>query len=96
METKTCSRCGQEKAIVDFRPYYNGAKGHYTFCRECEKIEGRRKYLLRRCDALTEAQREELAKIEELYKRRSDKGLRSPKQRESCGVNDLLDKYLAD
>ena len=93
METKVCSRCGIEKPIAEFREYYT-VSGTYKYCKECEKIEARRKYLIRKGDAITDAQREELDRIGILYERRRSKGLEAPTDSSSVSVNDLLDKYL--
>ena len=46
MGTKVCKRCGRELPVDQFRNYYGGREGSYSFCKTCEKIEQRRKYLL--------------------------------------------------
>lgn len=96
MQTKICAYCGEEKSIEDFRRYYNCPSGTYTYCRSCEKIEARRKYLKRKCDNISPVQREELEKIEQLYKLRVDKGLAAPGcRRTPNAVSKLLDEQLS-
>ena len=77
METKVCTSCGVDKPINDFRQYYAGRKGHYRYCKACERIETRRKYLVGK-DELAPKELQELADIEELYELRTAKGLRPP------------------
>lgn len=94
MDTKVCSTCGQEKRVDDFRKYYGGRKGQYSFCKECEKIEQRRKYLCR-LETLTELQSKELSAIEQLYAKRSEAGLKVPGQiRSKTGVDELIAKQM--
>lgn len=97
METKTCKRCGKQKPIVDFRSYYGvGQKGSYTFCKECERIESRRKYLLRQGDRLTDKQRQALEAIEQLYARRKEQGLAVPTTRGSNTTDSIVAKQLEE
>ena len=94
---KVCSRCGKELPLEMFRKYYNGREGRYTYCLDCEAIEARRKYLVGRGDALTEAQREELDKISKLYALRASKGLNVPgytKRRCANRISSLVDNLL--
>lgn len=95
---KICSRCGTEQPLSNFRQYYNrGANaGTYKFCKECERIETRRKYLVGRGDAVTQAQKEELASIHRLYDLRASKGLDVPGRirHKPSTVKSLVDAYL--
>lgn len=94
MDTKTCSTCGQTKSVDNFRKYYGGRKGSYTYCKECERIEQRRKYLSKR-ESLTEVEEHELTCIQELYTKREQAGLRVfGKTRRSVGVTDIVDKHM--
>lgn len=95
MQTKICSRCGVEKPVEAFRPYYGNRKGHYKFCRECERIEERRKYLCRKSD-LTAQQLDELRKIEKLYELRTADGLDVPGKaaHKNPSVESLVDSQL--
>lgn len=77
MDTKLCRSCGVDKPIDCFRQYYGTQKGRYTYCKECESIESRRKYLTRKT-ALTESERQDLANIQELYSLRVARGLNPP------------------
>ena len=93
---KTCSRCGETKPVEAFRKYYN-RDSTYKFCKECERIEARRKYLVARGDALTDAQAAELASINKLYSYREARGLDIPgKSRSRCSnrVATLVDEQL--
>lgn len=95
MSTKICKNCGQEKSVDLFRHYYDGRKGTYTYCRDCERIETRRKYLKRRGDKCTPAQRKELQDIEELYRARAAKGLHAPGiSQKKPSVADLVEQQL--
>lgn len=95
MDTKVCSTCGQEKSVDAFRKYYGGRKGSYSYCKECERIEQRRKYLVRRLEKLTDSETTELQHIKELYDRREAAGLKVlGKIRNTTGVSDIVDKHL--
>jgi len=100
MDTKVCKRCGVEKPIVDFREYYGGRKGTYSFCKTCERIEQRRKYLVTKdCaspDSLTAEEYDELQKINELYEMRQAAGLKVPIRRPERGVSGLVDSLMAE
>lgn len=95
METKTCKRCGAEKPLIDYRSYYGkNQNGTYTFCKECERIESRRKYLAKLGDAANPTQRAALASIERLYAEREIKGLSVPKRRSVNTTDDIVAKHL--
>lgn len=100
METKVCKRCGREQRVDQFRDYYGGRKGSYSFCKTCEKIEQRRKYLANKDavspDSLTADERAELHKINELYDAWQAAGRKVPVRRPDRGVTDLVDQMLAD
>lgn len=90
---KTCIYCGETKDINNFRPYYNRKTGHYTYCRSCEQIEKRRKYLIRKVE-LTDVETVELMKINKLYEVRRRAGLQSPGQAR-FGVLDQVNQEIA-
>ncbi len=92
METKRCRQCGEIKPTDKFRPYYNGS-GTYTICKGCEKINSRAKYLSRKGDNATEADKSELAKIHQLYEYQRLCGLRPP--RRSVEMENKLDEMLS-
>lgn len=92
MEVKTCKRCGATKPLTEFRDYYGGKPGKYTFCKTCEKIEARRKYL-RRKPELSVVEQQELNEIERLYEQRKARGLTVPRKRTS-GVRSIVEDEL--
>lgn len=92
METKRCRQCGEIKSVDKFRPYYSGS-GTYTICKGCEKINSRAKYLSRKGDKATEADKSELAKIHQLYEYQRLVGLRPP--RRAAEVQNRLDELLS-
>ena len=92
METKRCRQCGEIKPIDKFRPYYNGS-GTYTICKGCEKINSRAKYLSRKGDKATEADKAELAKINQLYEYQRLAGLKPP--RRSTEVESKLEEMIS-
>lgn len=83
MEVQKCKQCGEVKSLTQFRKYYGKLKGHYKACKDCEKINQRYKYLLRRSDTkpLNEAEQREVAGIEELYAVQRSAGLVPPQRR---------------
>jgi hypothetical protein len=94
---KTCSRCGETKPVENFRNYYD-KPGKYRHCKECERIESRRKYLVRRGDAITAEQQEELDSINKLYESRFNAGLSAPgyaRQPHRSKVSDMVNEQLA-
>lgn len=97
METKRCRQCGEVKPTDKFRPYYN-SEGIYTICKACEKINSRAKYLMRKGDKATEADKAELAKIEQLYEYQRIAGLKPPRRRNDLqksleAFDALISKY---
>ena len=90
METKTCKRCGTEQPVDNFRMYYNGHASRYTFCRTCERIEARRKYLVRGYERLNDEQKKELESIEALYEARQAAGLAVPGRSRGASVVSLI------
>lgn len=95
MSTKVCKFCGQEKSVDNFRHYYDGRRGTYTYCRDCERIETRRKYLTRRGDKCTPEQIQELQEIHTLYQARAAKGLHAPGVTpKKPSVADLVEQQL--
>lgn len=100
MDTKVCCRCGVEKPINDFRKYYGGRKGRYTYCLSCEKLDFRRKYLvglLELREELREDQQAELDAINALYDARAAHGLSDPRDHthsRSIGVMDMVQEEM--
>lgn len=93
METKKCKQCGEIKPLSNFRPYYSGS-GTYTVCNVCEKINSRAKYLTRKGDKATDADRAELARIQQLYQYQRLVGLKPPQTAAYKRVVDELDRLL--
>ena len=79
MSYKTCRQCGLLKPIDHYRKYYGGRSGHYTTCKQCEKINSRLKYLEGKT-SLTEPERIERDKIIQLYEAQQAAGLRPPRR----------------
>lgn len=77
MEAKVCRQCGELKPLSQYRKYYGGRTGHYTTCKQCEKINSRLKYLESK-ETLTEVERIERDKILKLYDAQRGAGLRPP------------------
>ena len=85
--TKECSVCGRQQPLDLFRVYPQSGK-HWPYCKECESIEIRRKYLQRKkteyyCGdrsqgktVFTENEMRELEDINELYRRHEAAGRR--------------------
>lgn len=101
METKMCKRCGIERPIDQFRRYYNRTKGLYSFCKTCERIEQRRKYLVAKDavsrDGLSSNEQQELDKIEELYEYHTSCGRAVPGKRKAshsviADIEDIMNK----
>lgn len=81
-KVRRCKQCGEVKQLSSdfFRPYYGeNAKGFYRICKTCERINNRYKYLTGKGDAATQADLEEIARIEELYNTMRELGLEPPK-----------------
>ena len=95
METKVCRQCGTIKPIEQFRQYYGGRQGTYTICRSCEAINSRAKYLRRKGEKQSEADKAELAKIEELYYLQRACGLKPPASRVIASRADELDVLIS-
>lgn len=93
---KVCKQCGLQKDDKAFRPLY-GRPGTYNVCYECERINSRRKYLLRKAE-LTASESAELQSIEDLYARQRSMGLRPPHRRYSTKavVSNVVDTYNAE
>lgn len=92
-----CRQCGEMLPISNFRPYY-GTKGYYKICKSCEKINSRAKYLTRKGDKATEAEKKELAHIEQLYEYQRLMGLKPPRRRKDvqeklAEFDQILQKY---
>ncbi len=78
MDKKTCRQCGRLKDVSDFRLYYNRDGSRYTYCRECEAVNSREKYLRNKKNKSTE-EVEELEQIHNLYRTQLDRGLNPPR-----------------
>jgi len=79
---RKCKQCGEVKQLSSefFRKYYGeNAKGFYRVCRTCERINNRYKYLIGKGDAATQADLEEIKRIEELYDTLRELGLEPPR-----------------
>ena len=79
---RKCKQCGEVKQLSSefFRKYYGeNAKGFYRICKTCERINNRYKYLTGKGDAATQADLEEIARIEELYDTLRELGLEPPR-----------------
>ena len=89
-----CKQCGEVLPISSYRQYYHG-DGHYKVCRNCEKVNSRAKYLKRKGDKATPAEKNELAKIEQLYEYQRLAGLQPPRHRgELQSAMDELDSLI--
>ena len=79
---RKCKQCGEVKQLSSdfFRPYYGkNARGFYRVCKTCESINNRYKYLTGKGDAATQADLEEIRRIEELYDTLRELGLEPPR-----------------
>ena len=99
IKIKACKQCGELKPLEQFRNYYGGRKGTYTVCKSCEKINARAKYLRRKGDEISEAEANELSKIEQLYDAQRAAGLQPPnsdngRSKPVAGsLDDMISKY---
>ena len=96
---RKCKQCGEVKQLSSdfFRPYYGeNAKGFYRVCRTCESINNRYKYLIGKGDAATQADLEEIKRIEELYDTLRELGLEPPRYgaRSSSTVHSVVEELL--
>lgn len=79
--------------MSQFRNYYNGRKGTYTICKDCERINSRAKYLERK--ERSEAEQAELEKIYKLYDAQRRCGLQPPNHNDSMRrITDDLDSMI--
>lgn len=85
-----CKQCGDVLPEDMFRQYYN-SPGRYRVCLKCEKINSRAKYLTRKGDKATKAEKDELARIEQLYEYQRLMGLKPPRRRKD--VQEKLDEF---
>ena len=96
---RKCKQCGEVKQLSSdfFRPYYGkNAKGFYRVCKTCERINNRYKYLTGKGDAATQADLEEIKRIEELYDTLRELGLEPPRYgaRASSTVYSVVEELL--
>lgn len=98
METKKCTHCGEIRPVSMFRKYYGGRKGHYRYCRFCEQLAMRYKYLTNKGGAATQEESEELAKLEKLYEYRRAAGLETPGHgaNKHGAATAMIDQLLAE
>ncbi len=101
---RKCKQCGEVKQLTTefFRKYYGeNARGFYRVCKTCESINNRYKYLTGKGDAATQADLEEIARIEELYDTLRELGLEPPRYGAGSAstihslVEDLLQKKMS-
>lgn len=96
IETKVCTTCGQEKSPEEFRRYPGNSPRRYPYCLECQSIETRRRYLVGKVKSRTNTVEEgvELEQIEDLYRLRLEKGLKTLGARsgKSSTVRHLVDQ----
>ena len=101
---RKCKQCGEVKQLTTefFRKYYGeNARGFYRVCKTCERINNRYKYLTGKGDAATQADLEEIARIEELYDTLRELGLEPPRYGAGSAstihslVEDLLQKKMS-
>jgi len=101
---RKCKQCGEVKQLSSefFRKYYGeNARGFYRVCKTCERINNRYKYLTGKGDAATQADLEEIARIEELYDTLRELGLEPPRYGAGSAstihslVEDLLQKKMS-
>lgn len=92
MTYKTCAHCGETRPVDMFRKYYN-RPGLYAFCKMCEKVETRRKYLAGKI-RLSVDEKIELDNIIKLYEYQSSLGLRSNKK-SKVKVADIVAEQLS-
>ena len=94
---KKCKQCGEVRPLDNFRNYYGGRKGTYTICKTCESINSRAKYLRRKGDAMSDAEKSELDKIYQLYEIQRACGLTPPQARKekSERLVDTLDRLMS-
>lgn len=98
-KVRKCKQCGEVKQLSSdfFRPYYGAnARGFYRVCKVCESINNRYKYLTGKGDAATQADLEEIKRIEELYDTLRELGLEPPRYgaRTSSTVYSVVEELL--
>lgn len=98
-EFRQCKQCGKMLPITSFRKYYGGRKGTYKYCLNCERINSREKYLMKK-DTISADETNELAQIHKLWDVQRMNGLQPPhhnKNKQSVieSVDSLLSDYNA-
>ena len=91
-ETKVCTMCGEDKLLDEFRLYPNGKK-RYPYCKDCQTIENRRRYLVG-LPTLSVEQMGELNTINELYDKRIECGLNTFSRTKSVTALELAKQQL--
>ena len=73
METRVCSKCGQEKILSEFKTYKkrDGELGYNTYCLECHKLE--RKQYAKENEELLKAKQKEWRLNNKERKKANDK-----------------------
>ena len=91
---KICSMCGREQSVDNFRKYKSGKP--YTYCKDCEAIEIRRRYLEHKGAGCSSDEADELVRINHLYQMRVNSGLNTfgTRKRSSSTCMDLVNEQL--
>ena len=92
---KTCTHCGVDKPLSDFRKYYN-RPGTYSMCKECQGLEYKYSRLKRM--SRNAKQQSEFEMLEVLFERRRAAGLITPgikARREEYNQERLLENIRA-
>lgn len=91
---RKCKQCGEVKSLTQYREYYGNLKGHYKFCKECERLNQRLKYL-RNKPNLSPDETEELNQIEQLHDLQRSLGLEPPRRRKGdSAVTSIIQKQM--
>lgn len=101
---KRCRQCGDVKSLSCFRPYYNRKSGHYSICKDCEKVNTRYRYLYckGKDNDLNEDEQKQLDLIQTLYKAQVEAGFKPQGWREIAGtfvepsIHDIINSQLVN
>ena len=55
METKVCTKCGEEKHLSEFSVYKRSPDGHQYWCKACHKIASQQRYAKNRPELINQA-----------------------------------------
>ncbi len=81
MDTKVCSKCGEEKALCEFSANKGGKHGRHSQCKECAKERSNKWY--------KENKERRLQKSKEWYENNKER------KKETCRIYQRTDKYRA-